>query len=194
MTHQPESASSDSQSAPPTPVDWPSALVEHRQWLWTVVLARLGDASAAEEVLQQVALAAAEHAGRIRDPAKLAPWLYRVAVTQSLLHRRQMGRGRKLLNRYQAHQPPTEQDNSQPDPLDWLLAQEQQQLVQQAMGRLAGRDREILLLKYTQDWTYRELAQHLGISEAAIEGRLHRARKRLRNALVARDPTLASTP
>ena len=36
------------------------------------------------------------------------------------------------------------------------------------------------MLKYTEDWSYRALAEHLGISESAVETRLHRARGRLR--------------
>ena len=46
-------------------------------------------------------------------------------------------------------------------------------------------DGEILLLKYTEDWSYRQLAAHLGISESAVEARLHRARQRLRSELAA---------
>jgi RNA polymerase sigma-70 factor (ECF subfamily) len=49
---------------------------------------------------------------------------------------------------------------------------------------LSPRDAEILLLKYTEDWSYRELAAHLGISESAVEARLHRARGRLRAAVI----------
>ena len=41
------------------------------------------------------------------------------------------------------------------------------------------------MLKYTQDWSYRDLAEHLGISQSAVEARLHRARKRLRTVLTA---------
>ena len=47
-------------------------------------------------------------------------------------------------------------------------------LVRDAVERLPRRDREILLLKYTEDWSYRELAGHLGVSESAVEARLHR--------------------
>ena len=47
------------------------------------------------------------------------------------------------------------------------------------------RDAEILLLKYTEEWSYRELAVHLGVSESAVEARLHRARGRLRAAMIS---------
>ncbi len=58
-------------------------------------------------------------------------------------------------------------------------------LVRQAIARLPRREVEILLLKYTENWSYEQLAQRLGTSESAIESRLHRARGRLRRELAA---------
>lgn len=63
------------------------------------------------------------------------------------------------------------------------MAEERQRLVRQALARLVPRDSEILLLKYIEGWSYRELADHLGVSESAAEARLHRARARLREQL-----------
>jgi RNA polymerase sigma-70 factor (ECF subfamily) len=65
-------------------------------------------------------------------------------------------------------------------------------LVRQALGELRRRDAEILLLKYTEDWSYRQLAEHLGLSTSAVEARLHRARHKMRQALARLDPTLAT--
>ena len=132
------------------------------------------------EVLQNVAVAAIEHGDRLRDATKIAPWLYRLAVVGALQWRRRQGRGKKLLDRYATRVPPTESDIDEPDPLDWLLAGEQRKLMRTALRRLPRRDAEILILKYTEDWSYRQLAQHLGLSTSAVEARLHRARQRLR--------------
>ncbi|WP_197527574.1 RNA polymerase sigma factor [Posidoniimonas polymericola] len=179
----------------PTPpkIDWQAALAEHQPWLRTVVLARLGGPDGVADVMQQVALAAAKRSHELRDPTRVAPWLYRVAVTESLLHRRRLGRRRGLLNRFRSEVRHEEQDPQQPDPLDWLLAAEQRRLVRRSLAVLPKRDAEVLLLKHTQDWTYRQLAEHLGVSEAAVDGRLQRARAKLRRALMAADPTLSET-
>ena len=75
--------------------------------------------------------------------------------------------------------------------LDWLLAGEQRKLVRSALRRMPRRDAEILILKYTEDWSYRQLAEHLGLSTSAVEARLHRARHKMRRLLVALDPSLA---
>jgi RNA polymerase sigma-70 factor (ECF subfamily) len=135
--------------------------------------------------MQEVAMAAVAQRAPLSDAAKAAPWLYRLAVMQSLLYRRKQGRRHKLVGRYAERTRPTEADQRQADPLDWLLAEERRGLIRAAMSRLPRRDAEILTLKYTEDWNYRELAGHLGVSESAVEARLHRARKRLRAELAA---------
>jgi RNA polymerase sigma factor (sigma-70 family) len=173
-------------------VDWPAALREHGRWLRTVALARVGEPHAADEVLQNVALAAIEHGDRLRDPTKVAPWLYRLAVVAALQYRRRQGRGKKLLDRYATRTPPTEADADELDPLDWLLAGEQRKLVRSALRQLSRRDAEILILKYTEDWSYKQLAEHLGLTTSAVEARLHRARHKMRRLLVTLDPSLAS--
>ena len=166
-------------------IDWPRVLAENDRWLRTIVAARLGEPQAVDEVMQEVAMAAVRQRAPLADPAKAAPWLYQLAVRQTLLYRRKHGRRRKLIDRYAQRNRPGEADDRQADPLGWLLAEEQRAQVRAALSRLARRDAEILLLKYTEDWSYRTLAEHLGVSESAVEARLHRARQRLRNELAA---------
>jgi RNA polymerase sigma-70 factor (ECF subfamily) len=112
----------------------------------------------------------------------MGAWLYGLAVRQALLYRRSQGRRRKLTARY-AEVTQASSTASQPDPLDWLMATERDGLVRRAVDDLSPKDRELLLLKYTEDWSCRELAARLGLSESAVEARLHRARARLRAKL-----------
>ena len=167
-------------------IDWQSALAQHDRWLRTVAFARVRERQAVDEVMQEVALAAVKQSAPLVDLTKVAPWLYRLVVVQSLLYRRKCGRRRKLHDRY-GDQARDCQSGSQADPLSWLLAQERRLLIRQALGQLAPRDAEILLLKYTENWNYTQIAGQLGISHAAVEARLHRARARLRQELAALD-------
>lgn len=162
--------------------DWSARLTFHARWLRTVIMARSGDAGAVDEIYQEIALAAVRQNPDLPDD-RVAPWLYRVAVRQSLLHRRRLGRRRKLRERL-IPEFPVGTDESV-DPLIWLLADERQQLIRRAVSQLHAKDAELLLLKYSEDWTYHELASHLGIGHSAVETRLHRARERLRSALIA---------
>lgn len=172
--------------------DWRSELRRCEAWLRVVVLARLGEPAAVGDVLQEVALAAGKGASKLRDPSRAEAWLYRLAVTAALQYRRRAGRRRKLVDRYRDRAAPSEAIDTL-DPLDWLLAEEQRQLVRRALATLPPRDAEVLLLKYTQDWSYRQIAERLAVSEAAVEGRLHRARTKLRSALRAVDPAFTSS-
>ena len=161
---------------------WSARLTAHARWLKTVIAARSGDISAVDEVYQEVSLAAVRQMVEIPEH-KVAPWLYRLAVRQALLHRRRLGRQRRLRRNF-ALQRSADADASL-DPLAWLLSDERQQLIRRAMERLNAKDAELLLLKYTEEWSYHDLASHLGVSHSAVETRLHRARQRLRVELVA---------
>lgn len=169
---------------PAAKIDWAHALAEHGRWLRTVAIARMGSSQGVDEVLQEVSLAAVKQAAPLQDPTKVAPWLYRLVVTHCLLHRRTLGRRRKLTERYTTACPPSDHDAGAVDPLAWLMAEERQRLIRQALEQLPHRDRELLLLKYTEDWNYHQIAHHLGLSHSAVETRLHRARAKLRTKLV----------
>lgn len=149
------------------------------------MLARSGDPQAVDEIMQEVALGMIKTADPPTSRNTTAPWFYRVAVLQSLLYRRRMGRRRRLENRFAEFDRPTRNDARELDPLEWLLADERRELIRIAVQKLHRKDAEILLLKYTEDWSYRRLAEQLGIGEGAVESRLHRARKRLRTELAA---------
>lgn len=163
-------------------IDWGCAFEEHRRWLETVVRHRLGEPAAIEDVLQEVGLAAVRAPNRPTDTEKVAPWLYRVAVRQCLFYRRTAGRRRRFENQLSAEWPG--QQEVVVTPVDWVLADERLAMIRESLHRLPELDREILLLKYTENWTYQDLARHLGVTTNAVEHRLIKARQRLRQLLV----------
>jgi RNA polymerase sigma-70 factor, ECF subfamily len=164
-------------------LDWGATLAEHDRWLRRVVAARVGEAQAVDEVMQNVALAAVAQSSPLVNPGRVAVWLYRLAVRHVLIYRRKTGRQRSLVDRYATRKAVSEVDAA-PSPLAWLVNDERQQLVQSALRRLAPRDAELLTLKYAEGYGARELAGRLGANVATIEARLHRARNRLRAELV----------
>ncbi len=160
------------------------ALVAHQRWLRTVLLVRSGEAAAVDELFQELSLAVVQQPGMDIPEAKRPAWLYGIAVRLALQHRRRCGRRRRFTERYRRQGVAAHQE-SEP-PLAGLLAQEQQRLLQEALQQLRPRDRELLVLKYTEGWGYVDLADHLGITTAAVEARLHRARAHLRRECAAR--------
>ncbi|MFM7070617.1 MAG: RNA polymerase sigma factor, partial [Planctomycetota bacterium] len=126
-----------------------------------------------------------KQAAPLHDRSKLGPWLYGLAVRQCLMYRRKCGRVRRLRENYAQAVPDATRQAVADDPLEWLVAQERQQGVRLALQRLPRRDAEILLLKYSENWNYHQIARHLGLSHSAVETRLHRARRKLREELTA---------
>jgi len=164
-----------------------AAFEEHAPWLRTVVRHRLGEPQAVDDVMQEIAVSVFRQTAPIRDPERVAPWLYRIAVRQTLMYRRTAGRRRKLQNGYAdaaiTHGPDLESS----DPLRWLMSEERESSIRQAIEALPDLDREILMLKYTENWNYKDLAEHLGVTLHTVEYRLLRARKRLRRELAKLD-------
>jgi RNA polymerase sigma-70 factor (ECF subfamily) len=165
-------------------MDWDAALAAHEGWLRKVILARTGQVQAVDEVFQQVALAAVEQAAPLADSAKVAPWLHRLAVIQSARYRRQLGRERRALKVFSEKAPHLGNGHTS-DVLAWLVATERHDQIRQALSRLKGADVEVLMLKYGERWSYRQIAERLGITEKGVDARLTRARTRLRNELIA---------
>jgi RNA polymerase sigma factor (sigma-70 family) len=161
-------------------VDWAAALHRHGRWLRRVILTRVGERQAVDEVMQEVSLAAVSSPAPIADGTAVAAWLYRVTVRQTLLYRRRSGRRRKLIDAVARRGARPADGPNESDPLRWLLSAERADIIRLAIARLPRRDADVLVLKYTEQWSYRELATHLGTTESAVEARLHRARARLR--------------
>lgn len=164
-------------------IDWDAEYRRHARWLRTVVASRLQEPAAVEDVMQQIALAVVREDRRPVDANRIGGWLYRVAIKQCMQYRRTAGRRRRLLHTLTLTRT-VAGDDVRPDPLDWLLHEERVESVRTALGRLSDLDRQLLVLKYTEDWSCRQLAEHLGVNVKAVEYRLQLARERLRRAVV----------
>jgi RNA polymerase sigma-70 factor (ECF subfamily) len=168
-------------------IEWPMELEKHKPWLLKVLRCRIGNRHEVEDLYQNLAVQVlrqvdpkdeSKTASVPEDPEKIAPWLYRIAIRQAVNFHRQMNR------RSQAH--PTDElnpEDAQPEPLQWLIDQEETESIQQSIESMRAQDREILTLKYVENWTYQQLSDHLGVPVGSIEYRLAQARKRLRTSL-----------
>ena len=159
---------------------WQQAWDHHSGWLRVVIAARVQGVGV-DEVLQNVAIQAWKKQSQLSSREKLAPWLYRIAIQQVALFFRQASRNRQLASTSDNWMDP--QDPQQPNPLDWLTEMEIHEKLRQGLAALPAEDREILLLKHTEHWTYQQLAEHLGLTRDQVIYRLGRARQRLRSSI-----------
>ncbi len=115
----------------------------------------------------------------LRKP--FAPWLYRIAVNlaRDFLRRRKVRPAAMPLDL--PCSPPL--PDSSPSMDSVLISKETYQKVIQAIEELPQNYREVLVLRYLEDFSYSEIASILGISEANVMMRVSRARKMLREKL-----------
>lgn len=131
--------------------------------------------------MQEVSVAAIEQKSPLRDKSAITAWLYQLAVRQALQFRRQLGRQRKRVAEAAAIEETKQHQTT--EPLAWLLSTERREFIREGLGLLSGEDREILILKYIEGWSYRQIAERTNRTDRAIESQMHRARRRLREHL-----------
>lgn len=132
----------------------------------------VGNADAADELVQDTWLQLLQGIGRLREPARLRAFLFGIA------HRRVMDH---LRARYAAP-PGTEAELEAlaadgPEPDAGLEARE----VERGLARLPPPEREVLSLFYLDELSLAEVSQVLAIPVGTVKSRLHRARLLLRH-------------
>lgn len=114
------------------------------------------------------------------------PWLF--VVARRVVHRRWRGvrRFRRLAERVAAVRY-----DDLPGPEAEVVRHAEYEAVLEAASRLSRNDREVLSLAAWEGLAHREIAEVLGCSIAAVDQRLHRAKKRLAKEYraVSRNPS-----
>lgn len=151
--------------------------------IYRLALSVLHDEQQADGVVQDSFLALIEHIDTFEGRASIGTWLYRVAYNGA------MG----CLRRQRPAAVLDEMDEEGIAPaglLDWrnlpedvLTGREAAEQVAQAVAALAPTLRAVFTLRDVEQLSTRETAAVLGISEAAVKVRLHRARLALREQL-----------
>jgi RNA polymerase sigma-70 factor (ECF subfamily) len=142
----------------------------------------------AEEVAQEAVLKAFSGLARFRGESKFSTWLLQITYNEA---RMKLRKARSHLYESLDNQQQSEEGDAWPkDYADWrpipseLLEQnEVRQAVQNAINALSPNYREVLVLRDVQQLSMKETTTILGISEAAVKTRLHRARLQLRDSL-----------
>ncbi len=138
---------------------------------------RVPVAEDAADLVAETFLVAWRRLGEVPHGAEARLWLYGVArLTLSNQHRGELRRAR-LAQRLRSEltaaalaSPPTEESGAP---------------VMRALATLNEADRELLLLAGWEELAPRQIARVLGIGTVAARSRLHRARRRLREAMSA---------
>ena len=137
--------------------------------LVALAYATLADRHLAEDAAQEAFAIACRDVGRLRQPDRIGPWL--AGICRNVARRLARQRSRCRL---------TDRLPDQPAPAN---QHQHNGLVRQAVWDLPERLREVVLLRYFNDLSYEDIAAVLGLTTAAVHGRLTRARRKLAHTL-----------
>jgi RNA polymerase sigma factor (sigma-70 family) len=152
----------------------------HRASLLAVAFLRTSDMEAAEDLVQEVLTRAWQKLPDLHDCAAFVPWL-RVILANAC--RSWYRRARPEPMSLEAEADRQLLADRRPQPLQVLLAREQQRSLRQALVALPVANRVALLMHAWGDYSYEEIAAFTGVPVTTVEGRIHRARRQLRRLL-----------
>jgi len=138
----------------------------------------LGWPDAVEDVVQEVFLSVLKHLNGFRGDASVSTWLARITINKCREETRRRWLRQAILWR-QMHQPP-----AQCSAVARAVETEQLGVVRQAVRRLPTALREVVVLRYLQEMPVGQICKALGLTESAVNVRLHRARAALKGLLV----------
>ena len=150
---------------------------EHASVLWRYALRLTGDASHAEDVVQETLLRAWQHPEVIGDTERSArAWLFTVARNM-IIDDRRSARYRNVVASTDVEGAP---EQSTPDEVNAAL---DRLLMADAMTQLSPEHRAVVERSYYRGWTTAQIATDLDIAEGTVKSRLHYALRALRLTL-----------
>lgn len=147
---------------------------EHAPALWRHVTRLTGNASLAEDVVQETLLRAWRHRSRL-DAAtgSLRPWLFRVAGNLVIDDARSARHRHERVAEELPEQPVTDRSDAVFDAM----------LVADALSGLSAEHRQAVVLAYYGGRTVPEIAREIDVPEGTVKSRLHYGLRALRLAL-----------
>ena len=143
-----------------------------------------GNREEAEDLVQETYLKALKGFAAFQQGTNLRAWMYRILRNAFLTSR--TGLSVKMTDALDPEDDRAALPVTSATPETLLLARADQQAVEDALERLPVPFREVILLCDMEEMSYQEIAETLGIPIGTVMSRLSRARKAMREFLVAK--------
>ena len=141
------------------------------------ILRQVRRPAVAEELLQETFLRAYRAAPRYETRAPLSSWLFRIAANLCL------NEAAAARSRHEVLVEAPEPDATAPSPAEQLAQKEVSAAIETALAALPPQQRAAVQLARFEQMSYAEIGEVLGVSPAAVDGLLQRARQTLRKEL-----------
>jgi RNA polymerase sigma-70 factor (ECF subfamily) len=132
----------------------------------------------ADDVAQEAFIRAHQALASFDLARPFGPWISRIAANLAVNHVRSPEAREEVLP--EGHRETPDRGD---DPLHGVLDREARLVLDQAVAGLPLEQRAVFVLRTVEDFSYREIAETLGISPGTVMSRLFRARERLCDAL-----------
>jgi RNA polymerase sigma-70 factor (ECF subfamily) len=147
---------------------------------YTLAYRLVGNEEDARDVVQDAYLRAYKGIGKFRGDAQFSPWLYRITANCAATH---LGKRKRHRHDELPDDSLIADQNPDRDPQATVLASSLRDRLSGALDELPPKLRAVVVLRDVYDLPHEAIASELGISETAAKVRLHRARRKLREAV-----------
>lgn len=150
----------------------------HKDRIYSIALRYSGDATAAQDIAQDIFLKLFASIGNFRGESSFETWLFRLVVNCCFDYRRKTKRLAPLVEGVlDLIRAPGR------SALDEVMRQEMTGQVKSAVESLPPQQRMVVVLRYTEGLSYDEIAEVMGCSAGTIASRLNRVHKVLERRL-----------
>lgn len=135
------------------------------------------DYDAAQDVSQEVFLRVVLKIPKFQEESLFATWLHTIIHNRCMDHLRQNKKAMHLeISRHIAE--PLEEEWDTDDPKSPTI-----EVLEDLMEKISGQDKWLLVLKYKENWSVKQIQQATGLPESIIRNRLFRVKKKLQQLL-----------
>ncbi len=141
-----------------------------------------GDRALAQDLAQETFLRLMRSIKRYQYPRPFKPWLYAIATNLARDHYKRAAVRWRATEREYDWPHDVEDDGEPPETL--LVAAVEARQIAVALGRLPEAQREVVVLRYYQEFSLAEISQILDIPLGTVKSRLSLGLRRLREAMM----------
>lgn len=158
----------------------------YNQRLYRVSRVILRNDAEAEDVMQDAYVRAYEHLHQFAGKAAFSTWLTRIAIHEALARKRRRSRQEELDALPMNGESMPIMKSSDPSPEDGTARAQMRDLLEQAIEHLPETYRTVVVMREVEEMSVAETAEGLGVTDAVVKTRLHRAHAMLRKEIYSR--------
>ena len=148
-----------------------------------LVWRKIGDFHIAEEITQDIFLRVYKKLQTLKNPNRFAGWLYVIAARRCFAWCKKKQIPMKSLDAMSTEElEELAYVQYRAEQKDEEVSEQQREVVKRLLQKLPESERTVVTLHYLGDMTCEDISQFLGVSPNTVKSRLHRARKRLKQA------------